>query len=187
LRFAEHGFDSVAIDYFGRTAGVAKRDDVWDYMPHVHATTLEGVTDDVRAALDHLRSGHADRRVFVVGFCFGGSNAWHMAASDLDLAGAVGFYGHPDRPNFPQGAPSVLSRVTDFSCPVRAFQGGADPSIPSDVNAMFREAMDALEIDGEVVEFRDAPHSFFDRKQDEYAEASADAWKRVLSFLRETN
>ncbi len=28
-----------------------------------------------------------------------------------------------------------------------------------------------------------APHSFFDRKQEEFAEASADAWRRVLEFI----
>src|SRR6202171_1211324 len=39
LRFAEHGYAAVAIDYFGRTAGVAKRDDDFDYMPHVQQAT----------------------------------------------------------------------------------------------------------------------------------------------------
>ena len=29
-----------------------------------------------------------------------------------------------------------------------------------------------------------APHSFFDRKQSEFADASADAWKRVQSFVK---
>ena len=28
-----------------------------------------------------------------------------------------------------------------------------------------------------------APHSFFDRKFEEHAEASADAWDRVLGFI----
>jgi carboxymethylenebutenolidase len=29
-----------------------------------------------------------------------------------------------------------------------------------------------------------APHSFFDRKQTEFADASADAWRRVQDFVR---
>src|SRR5690242_15123487 len=41
LRFAERGYAAVAIDYFGRTAGVAKRDDDWGYMEHVQQTTVE--------------------------------------------------------------------------------------------------------------------------------------------------
>src|SRR4051812_11946165 len=35
LRFAERGYAALAFDYFGRTAGVEKREDDWDYMPHV--------------------------------------------------------------------------------------------------------------------------------------------------------
>src|SRR5207247_1156649 len=40
-RFAEAGIDSVAIDYFARTAGRGDRSDGFDYMPHVQATTPE--------------------------------------------------------------------------------------------------------------------------------------------------
>jgi carboxymethylenebutenolidase len=28
-----------------------------------------------------------------------------------------------------------------------------------------------------------APHSFFDRKQEEFADASEDAWRRTLDFV----
>jgi carboxymethylenebutenolidase len=39
-------------------------------------------------------------------------------------------------------------------------------------------------VEHELVTYPGAPHSFFDRKQEEFAEASADAWERVLSFIR---
>ena len=39
LRFAERGIAAVALDYFGRTAGAAKRDDDFEYMEHVQQTT----------------------------------------------------------------------------------------------------------------------------------------------------
>ena len=187
LRFAERGIDSVAIDYFGRTAGVAKRTEDWDFWPHVNATTIETLTDDVRTAVDHLKSSNPDRKVFIVGFCFGGSNSWHMAASDLGLAGVVGFYGHPDRPGFPTGAPSILSRVDDFSCPVLALQGGDDPGIPVEFDDAFRDAMEALDKDGEVVVYEGAPHSFFDRKHEEFKDASDDAWSRILQFIADNS
>src|SRR5713226_9330485 len=35
LRFAERGYPAIAIDYFGRTAGIGKRDDQFEYMEHV--------------------------------------------------------------------------------------------------------------------------------------------------------
>jgi carboxymethylenebutenolidase len=183
LRFAERGFDAVAIDYFGRTAGVAKRTEEWDFMPHVKATAIDTLTDDIRTAVDHLKASNPDRKVFIVGFCFGGSNSWHMAASNLGLAGVIGFYGHPDRPGFPTGAPSIMSRIDDFSCPVLALQGGDDPGIPVEVDDAFRDAMDALGKQGEVIVYDGAPHSFFDRKHEEFQEASEDAWSRILQFI----
>src|ERR1700741_3230408 len=39
LRFAELGYAAIAFDYFGRTAGVAKRNDDFEYMPHVEQTS----------------------------------------------------------------------------------------------------------------------------------------------------
>ena len=183
LRFAEHGHDAVAIDYFGRTAGVSKRPENWDFWPEVEATTLDGIAADTRAAIDHLRKEAPDRPVFLVGFCFGGSNSWHLAAAGLDISGVIGFYGHPDRPGFPQGAPSVLSVVDRITCPVLALQGGADPGIPVEVDDLFRDAMAAAGVPGEVVVYDGAPHSFFDRKYDDFVDESADAWERIQAFL----
>src|SRR5436305_13364630 len=34
-RFAEAGHHAIAIDYFGRTAGPGRRDDEFDYAPHM--------------------------------------------------------------------------------------------------------------------------------------------------------
>src|SRR5205814_1377783 len=42
-RFAERGHAAIAFDYFGRTAGVDKRPDGWDYMPPVPHLTHEQV------------------------------------------------------------------------------------------------------------------------------------------------
>src|SRR2546423_3123849 len=55
LRFAERGYHALAIDYFGRTAGVGKRDDDFEYMEHVEKTTPEGIQTDNRAAVERLR------------------------------------------------------------------------------------------------------------------------------------
>src|SRR6476469_8204037 len=95
LRFAERGYAAIAFDYFGRTAGVAKRDDEFPYMEHVAQTTPAGVQADVAAAVAYLRSagGGGCQTIFTVGFCFGGRNSWLAAAAGNDLAGAVGFYG----------------------------------------------------------------------------------------------
>ena len=38
LRLAERGYTTIAIDYFGRTAGAAKRGDDFEYQDHVKQT-----------------------------------------------------------------------------------------------------------------------------------------------------
>src|ERR1700690_1151549 len=79
LRFAERGYTAVAVDYFGRTAGVAKRDDDFPYMENVAQTTPETIQADVAVAVAHLRAA-GSTTVFTVGFCFGGRNSWLSAA-----------------------------------------------------------------------------------------------------------
>jgi carboxymethylenebutenolidase len=183
LRFAERGYAAVAIDYFGRTAGPAKRDDDFEYMPHVEQTTQAGIQSDVAAAISYLRSpeGGASDSIFSVGFCFGGRNSWLAAASGHGLSGAIGFYGRPGPGR--DGAPGPTARATELTAPLLALMGGDDPGIPvEDVNA-FDAALDAAGVEHEVVVYPGAPHSFFDRKYEDFAAASEDAWNRVLQFI----
>jgi carboxymethylenebutenolidase len=178
LRFAERGFDAVAIDYFGRTAGAAKRGDDFDYSPHVAQTTQEGIQADVRAAVDHLRP--RTRAIFTVGFCFGGRNSLLAAASGHGLAGAVGFYANPGERN---GAPGPTQRAAELEAPILALQAGADQNITAEMNEAFERALTDAGVEHELVTYEGAPHSFFDRRYEEFAEASEDAWRRVLEFL----
>src|SRR3982075_575277 len=55
-RFAEAGIDAVAIDYFGRTAGLTDRSDGFEYIPHVEKTTQENIAADVAAGVAYLRT-----------------------------------------------------------------------------------------------------------------------------------
>ena len=179
LRFAERGYRAVAIDYFGRTAGVAKRGEDFEYREHVEQTTAEGVTADTRAAVEFLREQGCGA-VFTVGFCFGGRHSWLAAAAGHGLAGAVGFYGMPVERN---GVPGPSERAAEIRAPILALQGGADQAIPLDEVEAFDRALDDAGVEHEVVVYDGAPHSFFDRKLEEFADASADAWSRTLAFI----
>jgi carboxymethylenebutenolidase len=173
LRLAERGHAAVALDYFGRTAGVDKRPDDWDYMPHVEQTTPQGIQQDVGACVRRLRELGCTA-LFTVGFCFGGSNSWAAAASGHGLAGAIGFYGRPSR---------MLELVPRLEAPILALQGGADQAISHEDNIEFEHALREAGKEYELIEYEGAPHSFFDRKQKEFQAASDDAWNRVLAFV----
>jgi len=179
LRFAERGIAAVAIDYFGRTAGVGKRGDDFEYMEHFAQTTPDGIQADARAAVEHLR-GSGATAIFTVGFCFGGRNSWLAAAGGHGLRGAVGFYGVPGAREFP----GPMDRTEEMEAPILALQAGADKNISAADNAAFGEALTAAGVEHEIVTYDGAPHSFFDRRQEDFAEASEDAWGRVLEFIR---
>jgi carboxymethylenebutenolidase len=181
LRFAERGYAAVAFDYFGRTAGAEKRADEFEYMPHVEQTTSAGLQADVAACAAHLR-GAGCATIFTVGFCFGGRNSWQAAASGHGLAGAIGFYGRPAAGR-PADVQSPIERAGEMTAPILALQAGDDPGIPVEESNAFDEALDEAGVEHEVVVYPGAPHSFFDRKHEEFADASEDAWNRVLAFL----
>jgi carboxymethylenebutenolidase len=61
--------------------------------------------------------------------------------------------------------------------------GGADEGIPVDVVQEFERALEEAGVEHEVVIYDGAPHSFFDRKFEQFADASEDAWQRVLAFV----
>jgi carboxymethylenebutenolidase len=67
---------------------------------------------------------------------------------------------------------------------VLGLYGGADQGIPAETVAAFDGALTAASVDHRVITYPDAPHSFFDRKAAEYAEASAAAWNETLAFIR---
>jgi carboxymethylenebutenolidase len=181
-RFAQAGHHAIAIDYFGRTMGTGERDNDWDYMPHVMQTTVAQVQADAGAALQALRERTAARSAATVGFCFGGSQSFAAGTSaELGLDRVVGFYGSlmPRR----EGAPAPLQLAADIRCPVLGLFGGADEAIPADQVDEFGRKLEDGGVEHEIHVYPGAPHSFFDRKYDEFAEACEDAWRRTLAFL----
>jgi carboxymethylenebutenolidase len=118
--------------------------------------------------------------IFTVGFCFGGRNSWLAAASGHGLAGAVGFYGNPGPRD---GVPGPTQRAGEIEAPILALQAGGDANITAEANAEFERALTEAGVDHEIVTYPGAPHSFFDRKQEQFADASEDAWRRVLAFI----
>jgi carboxymethylenebutenolidase len=206
LRFAEVGVDALAIDYFGRTAGIGirERPTDFDFMAHVGETRYANLSWDVQVAAEMLRglapaggtvgtqprarSGATSdaqgrvRAVFTIGFCFGGRLAFLANTLGLGLAGSIGFYGWPVGARGDIPAPADSTGL--MTGPVLGIFGGADRGIPPEAVETFTDALAATGLPHDVVTYPTAPHSFFDRKAEDFADASADAWKRVLAFIR---
>src|SRR3954449_7134798 len=176
-RFAQAGLPAVAIDYFGRTAGLAEtgtRPEDFDWHAHIPQTTPGGIDAYTAAAVEYLRSRtRPDLPVVTVGFCFGGSHAWRQAGGDLDLAGCAGFYGRPAM---------VGDTAQRAKRPTLMLIAGADQATPVEDQLALAETMRAAGAEVETAVYEGAPHSFFDRAFGEWEDACADAWRRILAL-----
>ncbi|MGY1709691.1 dienelactone hydrolase family protein [Geodermatophilus sp. SYSU D00758] len=174
-RFAEAGLPAVAVDWFGRTAGVPEagtRDQGFDWQEHVPRVTAEGVDADVTAAVSYLRGRtRPDLPVVVVGFCLGGSHAWRLAGGDVDLAACIGLYGRP----------ALVGDVV-ATRPTLLVVAGADAATPVEEQLELAGRLRAGGAEVEAAVYDGAPHSFFDRAHGDWAEACADVWRRVLAL-----
>ena len=176
-RFAEAGVASVAIDWFGRTAGVPEggtRGEDFDWQDHIPRTTAEGIDADIVTAMATLRERHgADLPIVTVGFCFGGSHSWRQSGGDLGLAGCAGFYGRP----------SLVGEAADrASLPTVMLIAGADKATPVEDQLALAQRMRDAGADVDAPVYDGAPHSFFDRSYGDWSDACRDAWEHVLGL-----
>ncbi len=177
-RFAQAGVDAVAIDYLGRTAGMSERPDDFDYRTHIGQTKPETIAADVAAGIAYLRSpaGGTTESVFTVGFCFGGAQSWRQSAAQPGLAGSIGFYGIPAR---------VRDAIPQMRAPLLLLLAGNDQATTQEDFAQFDRELTQAGIRHQKVVYEGAPHSFFDRTFEQHKDASADAWRLMLAFIKE--
>ena len=172
LRWAEAGLHAVAIDYFGRTAGIGARDEDFPFREHMEKLDVATVAQDAAAAVAWVRERTGATAVFTVGFCFGGAMSWRQAAASPDLAGSIGFYGIPSR------VADVADRI---AVPLLMLAAGQDFTPVPEVEA-FAQRIRGNGVEVTLHVYPDAPHSFFDRTFAEHREDCADAWHRMLAF-----
>ena len=165
----------------GRTAGLAGgpggtgvRGADFEWRTHVPQTRPESIDDDLTAAIGYLRERtRPDLPVVTVGFCFGGSHSWRQAGGELDVAACVGFYGRP----------ALVGEAAQHATkPTLMIIAGADAATPVEDQLALAGRMRAAGADVETVVYDGAPHSFFDRAFGEWADACADAWRRILAL-----
>lgn len=185
LRFAEAGVHAVAVDLFGRTTGSPKRGEGFEHEPHVMQLRSDTVQDDVAAAVAYLNSpdGGQPARSYTTGFCLGGRISFLQAAAGLGLSGVIGLYGWPVGPHR-TGLPAPADEAPRFACPVLAIYGGADQGIPPEAREAFDRALDTAGVLHRSIVYEGAPHSFFDRRAAEHADASTAAWREMLDFMK---
>jgi carboxymethylenebutenolidase len=183
-RLADAGWYAVAPHLFHRSGDPQlPYDDISQVFPHMQALTREGVLADVDAALAELdAAGLPPARCGIVGFCMGGSVAFHVA-TERDIGAAVSYYGGGvAEGRF--GFPSQIDGAPRLRVPWLGLFGDRDESIPVEQVERLRAAAASTSAPTEVVRYPDAAHGFNCDERPSYSpDAAADAWRRMLDWF----
>jgi carboxymethylenebutenolidase len=147
-------------------------------MEAVSHLNPDQVTADLNAAADYaLKLPAANGKLYVVGFCWGGSQSFRFATNRGDLAAAFVFY----------GAPPEKDAMARIKAPVHGFYAGNDARITSTIPDTITQ-MKAAGKSYDPATYDGAGHGFMrageapDAK-DADKKARADAWVRWKSLL----
>jgi len=178
---AAAGYIAVAPDLLsgmgpngGRSSDFAA-DKTMEAVSHLNP---DQVTADLHAAADYaLKLPASSGKLFVGGFCWGGSQTFRFATNRLDLAAAFVFYGGPPEKD-------AMARI---KAPVYGFYAGSDARI----NATLPDAVTQMKAAGksyDPVTYEGAGHGFMRAGEapdanDANKKARADAWVRWKSLL----
>ena len=150
---AQLGYLGFAVDMYGegRVGETVEEKQALMY-PLVHDRAL--LRDRIQSAFDTLL-GLAEvdnRRIAVIGFCFGGLCALDLARSGADIAGVVSFHGLLNKPDDVPNQP--------IKAKILALHGYDDPMVrPDDVNAFCQE-MTQAGVDWQVHMYGNTQHAF---------------------------
>jgi carboxymethylenebutenolidase len=169
--FAKAGYAVIAPALFDRT----ERGVELGYTPAdvARGRDLRGTVDAGKTVLDILAAAAALPKAAkrgIVGYCWGGTVAWHGATRTSAFAAACGWYG---------GGIAAAKDETP-NCPVQLHFGETDASIPlADVEAI-RKAQPGVEI----FVYQGAGHGFGCEERGSYVEKDAAvAQERTLAFF----
>jgi len=175
----EHGWAVLAPEPFPHHQDVTTVDERMDLVPTLRDEDQVG---DLVAGAAELRARTEVERVAVLGFCMGGMYA--LKASDSDAFDrAVAFYGMirvPERFDGPGHTQPIDHVAKAGGKKVLAIVGGRDQFTPT-------QDIDDLEATGaSVARYPEAEHGFVHdaSRPTHRADDAADAWRRVVEFLR---
>lgn len=180
-KLAAEGFLIIAPDFISdenkRTSDYenpdAARDAIYELDP-------AQVTTDLDAAFNYIKNDPSSTgEVSVIGFCWGGSQAFRYATNNSNIEAAHVFYGT---------APDDEEALGRISVPVYGYYGEDDNRVNSTINTT-EEIMKAADNIYEYKIYDGAGHAFMKRGiQPEASEANKkalnDAWNRLLNLLK---
>jgi carboxymethylenebutenolidase len=186
-RLAKAGYYAIAPELYARQGNPAEVSDIQELIQKIVVKVpTDQVMSDLDAAVAYAKSsGKADTtKLAVTGFCWGGWATWMYAAHNPNLKAAVAWYGS-DRKLTELTPKNPVDIASEVKCPVLAFYGGQDQSIPQNTIDKREAACKAADKTCEVKVYPDAPHGFNADYRPSYRPDDAkDAWARMLAWFQ---
>ncbi|MDQ2937150.1 MAG: dienelactone hydrolase family protein [Acidobacteriota bacterium] len=170
-RYANEGYLCLAPDLFrGKLAR-----DTEEASKLMHGLAIEDGMEMIRETMNQAKQAYNSQKIGITGYCMGGTFALRAACEIDELAAAAPFYG-----DIPEE--DILKQL---KVPTLFIAGKRDAWINQEKVNKLKELARKYELPLEVVTY-DADHAFFnDTRPEVYdAEATADAWRRVLDLFR---
>ena len=182
-QLAEAGYIAIAPDLLsgmGPNGGGTDSLNADDVRKDIFALPPDQITADLEAVVDYVsKLPSCNGKVVVIGFCWGGGQAFRFATNDKEIKAALSFYG---------AIPTDESALAKIKCPVYGFYAENDARITATV-PKGKEMMAKLGKVYEPVTYEGAGHGFMrwvktrrgmppNKKARE-----EDAWKRVKAIL----
>ena len=180
-QFAAAGYIAIAPDLLSGMAPGGKGTSGFapgDVGKGIRDLNADQITADLNAVADYaLKLPAATKKLFVVGFCYGGGQSFRFATNRPDLAAAMVFYGGPPDKD-------AMARI---KAPVFGFYAGNDARIDATIPDT-EAAMKAAGKTYEPVTYEGAGHGFMRAGEQPDASAAnakarAESWERVKKIM----
>jgi len=182
----KEGYATLVVDLFGDSKTVATPNEAQALATPFYKNAQIGIDRLTKYINMAKKDPHVDAsKVFVIGYCFGGTQALNYARSGADIKGVVSFHGGL--------ATTVPSK--NIKANVLVFNGLADPFVPAKERAAFEKEMKSSKAKYKTINYKGAKHAFSNPKATEVGKkynipiaynknADEASWKELLNFLK---
>ncbi|MZR63765.1 dienelactone hydrolase family protein [Alcanivorax sp. DP30] len=184
---AKEGFVALAVDMYGTGKVATHPKDATAFMETALAEPEKMNARFEAARKMLLKQQQVDpKRVFAIGYCFGGAVVLNQARSGADLAGVASFHGSLGT--------KTPAKAGEIKAKVLVATGQADPMVPAEQVSQFVTEMTAAGVDLRLLSFPGVKHSFTNPGADAVAkrfelpvgyDAHADltSWDALMDFM----
>ncbi|HBI25497.1 MAG: Dienelactone hydrolase [Candidatus Wolfebacteria bacterium GW2011_GWC2_39_22] len=167
---AGQGYQVLAVDMFGTVATTQD-----EARKQTGSFDKEKGRENMRAATAYLRAKGATK-IASLGWCFGGGQSLQLALSGEQLNATVIYYGN---------VTVTKDELRAITWPVLGNFAGEDQGIPPKAVNAFRDTLNELGIQNDIVIYPGVGHAFANPSGQSYApNETKDAWQRTLKFLQ---